>query len=77
MIIKYLFSHSLHCNLEYIYICKFLYDNVATELVFGLDGNLELCDLVTAWRTCRGSFHYVARCSTGTCKKKKLMCLTV
>jgi hypothetical protein len=47
------------------------------ELVFILCGNLEFYDLVTAWRTCRGTFHYMASCSTDVCKKENLMCLTL
>lgn len=47
------------------------------KLVFGLDDNLELYDLVTAWRTCPVTLHCKVSCSTGTCKKEKLMRLTL
>jgi len=49
VIIKYLFSHSLRCNIECTYICKFLYDNVAAELVFGL-GWMVILSYVTWWQ---------------------------
>jgi hypothetical protein len=72
VIIKYLFSHSLRCNMECVYICKFLYCNVGTRASIwsGPDGNLELCDSATAWRTCWGTFHHAASCTSGICKRR-------